>query len=115
MFNCEINPPVYSDLVHFLFLSQSVTARNWYVATNGSDTGSGSEQDPFLSIEKAVSMVQTGENIYVKGGNYYLVATIVVAKSGTSGPSSHCLPIRERGLCLTFQGNRWVAATGELN
>jgi hypothetical protein len=55
------------------------------VATNGSDTGSGSEQDPFLSIEKAVSMVQTGENIYVKGGSYYLIATIVIAKSGTSG------------------------------
>ena len=37
----------------FLFLSQSVIARNWYVAANGSDTGNGSEQDPFLSIEKA--------------------------------------------------------------
>ena len=37
----------------FLFMSQSVIARNWYVAANGSDTGNGSEQDPFLSIEKA--------------------------------------------------------------
>ena len=55
------------------------------MATNGSDTGIGSEQDPFLSIEKAISMVQTGENIFVKGGSYYLVTTIVIAKSGTSG------------------------------
>ena len=69
----------------FLFLSQCVTARNWYVTTTGFDTGSGSEQDPFLSIVKAVSMVQTGDYIYVKEGSYNLVATIVIAKSGTSG------------------------------
>ena len=70
--------------VTLLFLTQFVTAKDWYVARNGSDTGSGSDQDPFLSIEKAVSMVQTGETIYVKGGSYFLVNTILIAKSGTS-------------------------------
>ncbi|HEY5470623.1 MAG TPA: right-handed parallel beta-helix repeat-containing protein [Bacteroidales bacterium] len=71
--------------VAFLFLSQFVTAGNWYVATNGSDTGNGSEQYPFLTIAKAVSVVLPGENIYVKGGSYYLLAPVIIAKSGTTG------------------------------
>jgi hypothetical protein len=70
--------------VTFLFLSLSATAGNWYVAPNGSDAGSGSEQDPFLTIGKAVSMVQIGEIIYVRGGTYILLSTIVIAKSGTN-------------------------------
>lgn len=64
-------------------LSLSVAARPWYVVTNGSDTGTGTEQDPFLSIGKAVSMVQAGETIFVRGGTYNLVPAIVIAKSGT--------------------------------
>jgi hypothetical protein len=50
-----------------LFLSLSVNANTWYVATNGSDTDSGTEQNPFLTIGKAVSMVQAGEIIFVRG------------------------------------------------
>jgi hypothetical protein len=88
----------------FLLLSPSVTARNWYVATNGSDAGSGSELDPFLSIAKALSMVQTGENIFVKGGSYNLVATIVIAKSGTSGSVISLLAYPGTRPLLNFSG-----------
>jgi hypothetical protein len=67
----------------FLFLPLSGIAGNWYVATDGSDTGSGTVSDPFHSIEKAVSIVQEGEIIFVRGGTYNLVNTISITKSGT--------------------------------
>jgi hypothetical protein len=67
----------------FLFLPLSAIGSNWYVAANGSDTGSGSELDPFFSIVKAVSMVQAGETIFVRGDTYILVNTISITKSGT--------------------------------
>jgi hypothetical protein len=60
-----------------------VTAQPWYVATNGSDSGNGSEQNPFRTIEKAVSIVQPGETIFVKGGTYNLTSAILISKSGT--------------------------------
>jgi hypothetical protein len=68
----------------FFFLSLPVSSRNWYVAVTGSDSGAGTETDPYFSITKAVSMVQPGETIFVRGGTYYLTATISISKSGTS-------------------------------
>jgi hypothetical protein len=104
--------------VTLLLLSLSVTGRNWYVATNGSDTGTGTEQDPFLSISKAVSLVQAGETIFVRGGTYNLVATIVIAKSGTSisaislfaFPGEH--PVLDFSGQALSSGNRGISLTG---
>jgi hypothetical protein len=102
----------------FLFLPQFLTARNWYVATNGSDTGSGSEQDPFLSIIKAVSMVQAGETIFVRGGTYNLVATIVIAKSGSNISPISLFAFPGEHPLLDFSGqimgssNRGISLTG---
>ena len=59
-----------------------VSATTWYVATNGSDFGNGSLSNPFLTIGKAVSTVQAGEIIYVRGGVYNLTSTIVLNESG---------------------------------
>jgi hypothetical protein len=101
-----------------LFLSMAANARNWYVATNGSDTGTGSESDPFLSIVKAVSMVQTGETIFVRGGTYNLVATIVIAKSGSNVSPISLFAFPGEHPILDFSGqsfgssNRGITLTG---
>jgi hypothetical protein len=75
--------PFILTLISLSGIPINVIAQPWYVATNGSDTGTGSEQDPFLTIGKAVSMVQAGQTIFVKGGTYNLITPIVIAKSGT--------------------------------
>ena len=41
--------------------------------------------DLVLTIEKAVSVVQAGETIYIRGGTYNLTTTITIAKSGADG------------------------------
>jgi hypothetical protein len=70
----------------FLLLTTvSASATNWYVATYGSDSNSGSSMNPFKTIEKAVSVVQSGEIIYVRGGTYSLTSTISLTKSGSEG------------------------------
>ena len=65
-------------------LSVIVNGTTWYVATDGSDINPGTEQYPFQIIGKAVSLLQAGEIIYVRGGTYILSTTIVIAKSGSS-------------------------------
>ena len=77
--------PFILALISLSGISVNVSAQPWYVTTNGSDTGSGSEQDPFLTIGKAVSMVQAGQTIFIKGGTFNLTTTILIAKSGTGG------------------------------
>lgn len=42
----------------------------YYVAKNGSDSNSGTEVAPFLTITKAVSLIQAGDTVLVKTGTY---------------------------------------------
>lgn len=97
-------PRIITIWLSFLFLTQSVEARDWYVAINGSDNGNGSESDPYLSIGKAVSMVQAGETIYVKGGSYNLVSTILISKSGIAGGVISLVASQGERPVLNFSG-----------
>jgi hypothetical protein len=42
----------------------------FYVAPGGSDSGAGTEGNPFGSIEKALSMMKPGDTLYLHGGEY---------------------------------------------
>lgn len=53
-----------------VFLSAPVYARNFYVATNGNDSGSGNETEPFATIQKAVSQARAGDTVLVRAGVY---------------------------------------------
>ncbi len=60
----------------------------WYVAENGNDTNSGTQQSPFSTIEQAIvaSRMTIGEkHIIVKEGEYYEVnIQLTPADSGLS-------------------------------
>jgi hypothetical protein len=74
--------PLILTFLSLYGISINVSAQPWYVATIGSDAATGTEQYPFRSIEKAVSMVQAGETIFIRGGTYNLTSTIILTKSG---------------------------------
>jgi hypothetical protein len=71
-------------LVIFL-LSAVASGQTWYVSATGSDSNTGTLQSPFKTIEKAVSVVQPGQTIYVRGGTYSLTTTINISKNGAEG------------------------------
>ncbi|MEM6320592.1 MAG: T9SS type A sorting domain-containing protein [Bacteroidota bacterium] len=43
---------------------------NYYVAKDGDDANAGTEESPFLTINKAASVMQAGDICYIKGGVY---------------------------------------------
>jgi hypothetical protein len=96
--------PLFLILISLFSISGNVSAQPWYVATNGSDTGSGSEMDPFLTIIKAVSMVQPGETIFVRGGTYNLITPIAITKSGTQSSVISLLATPGTRPVLNFSG-----------
>lgn len=53
-------------------LSPSIAAHaaTYYVATTGSDSNSGTEKAPFLTIHQAVNTMVAGDTTYVRGGVY---------------------------------------------
>jgi Right handed beta helix region/Protein of unknown function (DUF1565) len=45
--------------------------RHWFVATTGSDSNPGTQDAPFRSIAKGISMVRPGETVWVREGIYH--------------------------------------------
>ena len=55
---------------------EPVCSTDCYVATTGSDTGTGTVADPFLTIQKGVDTVDVGGTVHVANGTYAAGATI---------------------------------------
>ncbi len=57
-------------------------AKDYYVSPNGSDNNSGTESQPFKTIQKAANIVNPGDIVYIKKGIY--PDKIEIKRSGTS-------------------------------
>jgi parallel beta-helix repeat protein len=54
------------SLVH----AQKSEAETYYVATNGSDANSGTEEQPFQTLSRGIRKLAPGDTLYVKNGTY---------------------------------------------
>ena len=63
-------------------ISAAASIYNLYVATNGSDSNSGSATSPFKTIQKAASVAKASTTVHVRPGTYY--GNISTRNSGTS-------------------------------
>ena len=73
----------------------------YYVAVNGSDDNTGTKEQPLATIQKAQSLVQPGDTVYLRGGTYHLTEAQIARnervyacvtfldKSGTVGKYIH--------------------------
>ena len=50
--------------------ASAAQARNYYVATTGSDSNPGTLAQPFRTIVKGVSVLKPGETTFVRAGTY---------------------------------------------
>ena len=54
-----------------LCLPIMLTAKEYYVATNGDDANTGSIDSPFATLARAQAEVKAGDIVYIRGGRYY--------------------------------------------
>jgi len=73
-------------LFSLLFIPFGLSATNYYVATTGSDSNTGTSiSSPFLTVAKAVTKATVaGDSIIIRSGTYASTATLKLTKSGTS-------------------------------
>jgi hypothetical protein len=90
-----------------------------FVSPMGSDSNSGTFVFPFATISKAISVAQSGDTIFVRGGAYELGGTINLSLSGTDSNSRHCLfsygnerPILDFSSMFFGSGNRGINLSG---
>jgi hypothetical protein len=70
----------------FLFHAHSVLAQGttYYVATNGSDSNSGTIDQPFATLNYALTKANAGDTVDVRGGTYYFTSGYDFNASGTA-------------------------------
>jgi hypothetical protein len=93
----------------------SSTASHYYVSPSGNDAWPGTLAQPFATIQFAVSRLDPGDVLYVRGGEYR--EAVSVGRSGTAGA-----PITIRaypGECPTLIGSRpvsgpWTVYSGSI-
>jgi hypothetical protein len=90
----------------FILLPVVTGARQYYVATTGSDSNPGTADLPFLTIARAMSLSSTvflpGDTITVRGGTYPATVTISISKNGTGSARYHLLAYPGERTLLDF-------------
>jgi hypothetical protein len=89
--------------IAWIFIFSCLGATTYFVSTTGNDANSGTfENLPLLTIAKALTKTAPGDYIYVKGGVYYLSATIYISLSGTFADSCFLLSYPGERAVLDF-------------
>ena len=69
-------------LTLFFRLASPASAATYYVSRTGSDTNAGIAAAPFATFNKAVSVLNSGDELLIKGGTYN--ERLVINKNGTA-------------------------------
>ena len=75
--------PMCIGILLTLGLVQAAPAREYFVATDGSDDAPGTRSRPLRTIQKAASLMQAGDTCFIRGGTYR--ETVVQERSGKEG------------------------------
>jgi len=93
-------------LIYFLLIFFTLTdiKGQIFVSTDGNDNNSGTKEQPFKTITKAISVAVPGDTIYVRGGIYSLTSTISIgsSKSGTSEKKYYLFAYKNERPILDF-------------
>ncbi|UII31811.1 carbohydrate-binding protein [Fulvivirga ulvae] len=96
------------------------TGTDYYVATNGSDSNSGtSVSSPFATLQKAVGEASAGDYIYLRGGVHVMSASpFVITKNGSSSARIYVFAYSGENPILQFNNsvsssNRGVVLDGD--
>ncbi|NLO70538.1 MAG: T9SS type A sorting domain-containing protein [Porphyromonadaceae bacterium] len=75
----------------------NLSGASYYVATNGSDSNNGSLNAPFKTLQKAVSLVNPGDYIYLRGGTHIMTVSSIVIDRSKNGTSSSMIRVHAYG------------------
>jgi parallel beta-helix repeat protein len=81
LFGGNIEVPSFGSVILY---KTTITAKNYFVATNGSDNNPGTISQPFATINKFNTVAGPGDTCFVRGGTYNLAAQNTFNKNGTA-------------------------------
>jgi len=88
-------------IVSFTFITGNVYGTTYYVAKNGNNSNSGTEAQPWLTIQKAANTIVVGDTVYIKEGTY----NEIVSPQNSGSSQSYITYSAYSGDTVTIDGN----------
>jgi hypothetical protein len=81
-----------------------VAGKEYFVSTQGNDLYTGTIDNPFKSLQKAIDLIQPGDTIFLRGGTYNEPATITInyGNNGTESAKKHIFAYNNETVILNF-------------
>jgi pectate disaccharide-lyase len=92
-----------------LTLTTPPTDGDWFVSPTGNDANPGTMVAPFATLPKAISVMQPGQTVYLRGGTYFPSSTMRITNSGTTGNRNQILAYPGEKPYLNFQNQPYGA------
>lgn len=92
-------------LAAVLGMTGVAVGETYYIAVDGSDANSGAVDSPFGSFDHAISQLNAGDTLYVRGGEYALDAPVHLNKAGTAGSKINLHAMPGESPILDFSNN----------
>ncbi len=99
-----------SFIVLFVAAAGEAIAATYYVATNGSDSNSGSASFPWATFNHVMTRVQPGDTLIIKDGTYY--QRLLILRSGSPGNPITIKAEKDGQVTIDGQGVRWACYIG---
>ncbi|MBO9605848.1 MAG: carbohydrate binding domain-containing protein [Paenibacillaceae bacterium] len=93
----------------------SAAGATYYVATNGSDSNSGSIGSPFRTIQHAADVTAPGDTVLIRGGTYR--ESVTVTRSGTASEPIVFAPYEDESVTISgadLVPNNWQSYSGHI-
>jgi uncharacterized protein (TIGR03437 family) len=95
----------FSRLVLVALCSYALQGATYYVSPSGSDAAAGTQDQPFATIQVAVSHLNPGDTLYVRTGSYHEMVTVNQSGTAAAPITIEAYP----GECPTLLGSNPVA------
>lgn len=101
-------------LTLFAVAPSAAAQSTYYVATDGTDLGSGTITSPFPTVDRALDFAVAGDTVYVRGGTYVTPAPIRIDDGGEDGAYLHIWAYADEVPAFDFTGaNRGFDLRGD--
>lgn len=98
-------------LVTMILFCGNISYSQIFVDTEGNDTNSGAINEPYATIQKAFSVVEPGDTVFIRGGIYEISVPVDATIDGTENAMINVFAYNNENVILDFSGQPYSSSS----